>query len=88
VALFVLQGRWRWGLLTFAWLLAVVGIGLRLTSAPMSRAVSTALYVGMGRVAVLAYSELVRAPSNRAGWPVLLGHALETGQGRMRRHSH
>jgi hemolysin III len=76
VALFVLRGRWRWGLLTFVWLLAAVGIGLRLTSAPLSRAVSTGLYLGMGWAAVLAYSELVRALSHRAVRPVLLGGLL------------
>jgi hemolysin III len=76
VALVVLRGRWRWGLLGFTWLLAAAGIGLRLTSAPMSRLTSTALYLGMGWAIVLAYAELARALSHRAVRPAVLGGLL------------
>ena len=76
VALVVLRGRWRWGLLTSTWLLAAGGIGLRLASAPMSRFVSTAIYLGMGWAVALAYFELVRTLSHRAVLPAVLGGLL------------
>jgi hemolysin III len=76
VALIVLRGRWRRDLLAFVWLLTAVGIGLRLTSVPMSRLVSTALYLFMGWSVLLASFELARVLSFRATQPALLGGVL------------
>src|SRR5438552_14290 len=47
LALTVLRGRWRWLVLATAWLLAAGGIGLRLAGVPLSRPVSTGLYLAM-----------------------------------------
>jgi hemolysin III len=76
LAVVVLRGRWRWGLLTSTWLLAGGGIGLRLASAPMSRLISTAVYLGMGWAVLLASVELLRVLSRRAVRPALLGGLL------------
>jgi hemolysin III len=76
LALVVLRGRWRWGLLASSWLLAAGGIGLRVAAVPLSRFTSTSIYLGMGWVVVLAYFELVRTLSHRAVFPALLGGVL------------
>lgn len=76
LALVVLRGPWRWGILSLAWLLAGSGIGLRLASVPMSRLVSTSIYIGMGWAVFLAYFELARILSHRVVWPALLGGLL------------
>jgi hemolysin III len=79
LALVVLRGRWRWGILALAWLLAGGGIGLRLASVPMSRLVSTSIYLGMGWAVCFSYFELARILSHRAVWPALLGGLLYSG---------
>jgi hemolysin III len=76
VALIVLRGRWRWGLLTAVWLAAAAGICLQLTSVTMSRTLSTGIYLGMGWAIFLGYFEMGRILSHRALWPVLLGGVL------------
>jgi hemolysin III len=73
LALVVLRSRWQWSILALVWLLAGGGIGLRLASVPMSRLVSTGLYLGMGWAVFLSYFELARILSHRAVWPALLG---------------
>jgi hemolysin III len=76
LALVVLRGAWRWGILTFTWLLAVVGISLRLAAVPMSRLLSTSIYLVMGWAAMLAFVELGRVLPRRAVGQVLLGGIL------------
>jgi hemolysin III len=73
LALVVLRGHWRWLILALAWLLAAGGIGLRLAGVPLSRPLSTGLYLGMGWAVFLCYFELVRVLSQRAVRPALLG---------------
>ena len=55
VALVVLRGRWRWGILATVWLMGASGIGLRLAGVPLSRFVSTGIYLGMGWAVILSY---------------------------------
>jgi hemolysin III len=76
VALVLLSGRWRLGVLTLAWGLAALGIGLRLGAVPLSRAVSTSIYLGMGWGMLTCYAELVRVLSHRAVRPALVGGVL------------
>jgi hemolysin III len=73
VALVVLVGRWRWGSLTLAWLLASLGITLRLTVHGIPLPVTTALYLAMGWGVLACYFELARALPPRAMNLALLG---------------
>ena len=76
LALVLLRGHARWSSLVLIWLVAAAGIGLRLASVPISRLISTSLYLGMGWVVILFYSELARILSHRAVRPALLGGLL------------
>ena len=73
VALIVLEGRWRWGTLALAWLLAACGITLRLSVRDLPLPVTTALYLAMGWGVLTCYFELARALSPRAMRLALLG---------------
>ena len=73
VVLVVLRGRWRSGILGIAWLLAAVGIVLRLAGVEMSRAVSTSIYVGMGWVLFVGCGKMACILPFRALYPAVLG---------------
>jgi hemolysin III len=60
IGLVILRGRWRIGLVGGIWLLALVGIGLRV-SAEMPIRAMTASYLVMGWIGCTTYFELVRA---------------------------
>jgi hemolysin III len=76
VALVMLRGRWRWGILATVWLMGASGIGLRLAGVPLSRFVSTGIYLGMGWAVVLSYFELAETIGHRAIRPGVLGGLL------------
>jgi hemolysin III len=78
VALVVLEGRWRWGILTLAWLLAACGIALRLSVRDLPLLVTTGLYMVMGWAVLTCYFELARALSPRAMRLALLGGLFYT----------
>jgi hemolysin III len=59
VCLVTLRGGWGWGLLGVIWTLAIVGAALKIFFEHLPRRISTALYVGMGWVAVVAVVPLV-----------------------------
>jgi hemolysin III len=60
VALVVLSGRWKWGMLTLTWLFAATGIVLRLTGAIQAILPCTLYYLGMGWLVLFCSIELVR----------------------------
>jgi hemolysin III len=76
LALVLLRGPWRWGLLTFAWGLTAGGAAMRLAAVPMSRSVSTGIYLGMGWTVSLCVFELLRVLPRRTVWPAVLGGLL------------
>jgi hemolysin III len=76
LAVILLQGPWRWLTLSTAWLLAAVGIILRLVPLEMSRALSNALYLGMGWGAVLCYFKLARILCHQELLLVVVGGVL------------
>jgi hemolysin III len=78
VALVVLEGRWRWGILLLAWVLAASGIALRLTVHGIPLPVTTLLYLAMGWGILSCYFELARALPRRATNLALLGGFLYT----------
>jgi len=59
-ALGVLRGPWGWTLLTVVWLLAAVGVALKATRGIIWPRLSTALYLGMGWLALVAARPFMR----------------------------
>jgi hemolysin III len=69
VCAIVLQGFWRWGLLTIIWTLAAAGIAFKLVYIKLPRTVTVLIYVAMGWVGVLGFGELFAAlPPAAIGW--------------------
>jgi hemolysin III len=60
VCLITLRGGWGWSVFGVVWGLAVAGAVMKLCFAHLPRGLSTALYVGMGWVAIVAIVPLVR----------------------------
>src|SRR2546427_4665384 len=60
VCLVTLRGGWGWSVFGVVWGLAVVGVTLKLFFEHLPRWLSTALYVGMGWMAVIAIVPLVQ----------------------------
>ena len=69
----LMQGRWKWGTLTLAWLSSTVGSALILTCGVLPILWSTLFYLVMGWGALVCYIELMRVLSHRALFPLLLG---------------
>jgi hemolysin III len=57
----VLGGAWGWSLFGVVWGLAVIGLAVKLAGAVHAPALSAALYVGMGWIALVAIEPLRRA---------------------------
>ncbi len=69
ICLVPLRGPWGWGLLATVWGLALGGIGFKLLWMQAPRWLSTAIYLGMGWVVVVAVWPLVHAMEPGAlGW--------------------
>jgi hemolysin III len=73
VALVVLRGWWRIGVLAGVWLMAGSGILLRGLAIPLSDDLSTGLYIMMGWTGLICYCELARRLSHRAMRPLWIG---------------
>jgi len=80
VCLITLRGRWGWSLGGVVWGLALVGVVLKLSSPHLSRRMTTALYLGMGWIAVVAVAPLVRSlPLGGLMWLLIGGVAYSLG---------
>jgi hemolysin III len=78
--LLALDGGWRWGLLALIWSLALCGVILKLRWMDAPRWLSVALYLGMGWIAVIAASELLRAvPPGGIAWVLSGGLVYSAG---------
>jgi hemolysin III len=77
IALVALRGWWRITLLTGIWMMAAVGVGLRLGE-EISLPVATGFYLLMGWIGCLTYFELVRRLSHAAVRPIWLGGLFYT----------
>jgi hemolysin III len=73
IALVVLRGAWRAGLLSLIWVLAVVGVVLCVTEVPMPRWLATSYYLLMGWVGCATYFELASHLSHAAVRPIWIG---------------
>jgi hemolysin III len=82
ITLVNLRGPWGWSLLAAIWLLAVVGIVLRVAVRDVPRSVMVGLYIGMGWAAIVASDPMLSHVA--AGGLVLLlcgGIAYTAGVG-------
>jgi hemolysin III len=76
----VLHGPWGRTLLGLVWAMAAVGIGLKAVGGIRAPAVSTALYVGMGWLVLIAARPLcLRMPTAGLAWLLLGGIAYTAG---------
>jgi hemolysin III len=76
----VLRGAWGWTLLGLIWSLAVMGIVLTALGGVRYPAVSTAVYVAMGWLIVVAARPMwLRVPAAGLAWLVLGGLAYTIG---------
>jgi len=76
----VLHGAWGWALLWTVWLLAAAGVALTATGQLRNRTASTALYVGMGWLMLVAVRPLwLRMPAMGFLWLGLGGVAYTVG---------
>ena len=75
-----LRGLWGWSLFGVVWGLAVVGVVVKLFTTGRFRVVSTAAYVAMGWLAVVATGPLREAlPGSTLAWLVAGGVAYTAG---------
>jgi hemolysin III len=77
-ALVSLRGGWGWTLLALVWGLATLGIALEVAAPRRMRRLSTALYLGMGWLAVLVAPPLVRSLQPEGFALLLLGGVAYT----------
>jgi hemolysin III len=88
-----LRGRWGWSLFGVIWGLAVAGVVFKIFSAGRLRGISTAIYVAMGWLIVLAVGPVIRALDGPViAWLVAGGLAYTGGtlfyHNRRLRYSH
>jgi hemolysin III len=78
--LLALDGKWRWGLLTLIWSLALCGILLKSLWMDAPRWLSVVIYLSMGWVAVIAVPALLRAvPPAGITWVLAGGLVYSAG---------
>ena len=69
ICLVALRGPWGWSLFGCVWVLALLGMGFKIIWFNTYRWLSTAIYIGMGWLAVVAIWPLVqRVPLAGLGW--------------------
>ncbi len=75
-----LRGPWGWGLFAVVWGLAVAGVALKLIFATRFALLSTAVYIAMGWLVVVAIEPMTRAVDPATlGWLVAGGVAYTAG---------
>ena len=78
----VLGGPWGWTLFGLVWGAAAVGVGTKLLAGVRFPRISTAMYLVMGWLILIAIGPLVRAmPIQGIGWLVLGGTLYTAGVG-------
>jgi hemolysin III len=78
-ALVSLRGPWGWSLFGVTWGLAVVGIALKFWFTGRFRGLSTAIYVGMGWIVLVAARPMLAAVPAAGLWLLLAGGLCYTG---------
>jgi hemolysin III len=74
------HGFWKWGLLAIIWLLAIMGIGIKIWFIQAPRWITAGVYVVMGWLVVFAFGEMriVLSPGT-IGWLLAGGIAYTVG---------
>ena len=76
----VLRGGWGWSLFGLIWTMAVLGFSAKLANRLQHQLFSTALYIAMGWVAVIAAAPLVaRMPGAGLAWLIAGGMSYTAG---------
>jgi hemolysin III len=78
-ALGPLRGKLGWGLFIGIWLMAITGVVLKSLKGFVRPGLSTALYVGMGWISVLAIKPLISNVGIAGFWWLLAGGLCYTG---------
>ncbi|OOB78983.1 MAG: hemolysin [Epulopiscium sp. Nuni2H_MBin003] len=73
-----LTGAWKWGFISVIWILAIIGILLKIFWMNMPRILSTGMYVGMGWLAVIAINPLYKSLQIEAFMLLLIGGIIYT----------
>ena len=55
-----LQGAWRWAMLAAVWILAIIGMALKIWFIHAPRYVSSAFYVSLGWIALVPFLQLIK----------------------------
>lgn len=76
--LLALSGIWKWSIITIVWSLALIGITLKIFWIQMPRFLSTALYIGMGWIALFALKPLYASLSAGGFFFLILGGVMYT----------
>ncbi len=78
IAYFGLAGNWRWAVLGVVWGIALAGVTLKLITMRLPRWLSTALYLGMGWIAMAFLPQFVHTLAPGALVWLAVGGALYT----------
>ena len=78
VCLTVLRGAWGWSLFGIIWALAIAGLVLSLVWISAPRALTSAIYISMGWLAIVAFYPLMQALPSAGFFWLLLGGVLYT----------
>lgn len=78
IAFNILQGRWKWGMLSLAWGLALVGSLMRLLIPDVPQWLYYTIYLSMGWAMISCYFELTRILSPRTVRPLIQGCLVYT----------
>jgi hemolysin III len=82
VCLIFFTGFWRWGLLTIIWVMALVGVGVKVFVIKAPRWITAGIYLVMGWFAILGVNEMLRTmPAGAIFWLVAGGLFFTAGAG-------
>ena len=74
ICLFFFTGFWQWGLLAIIWLMALVGICIKLFVIHAPRWVTAGVYLLMGWLSIMAVQEMLHSmPAGAIGWLIAGG---------------
>ena len=69
ICLYFFTGFWQWGMVALIWLLAIIGIAIKLVFIHAPRWLTVAIYLGMGWLGVFAIPEMLNTmPPGAIGW--------------------
>ncbi len=80
ICLHYFSGFWRWGIIAIVWLLALVGIGVKVFTINAPRWISAGLYLLMGWLSIMAIKQmLLFMPVSALVWLVIGGLFFTVG---------